>query len=51
MWAGELPAEKAGLWAGEDPDERGMERRAWELGPCASAEAEDSCPAREPGDG
>lgn len=43
---------KAGLWAGgKDRKERGMEREAWELGPCASADAEDLCPARKPGDG
>lgn len=43
--------EKAGLWVGEVRKERGMEREAWELGPCASADDEELCPARKPGDG
>lgn len=53
MWAvNYLPLqEKAGLWAGEDRKERGMEMEAWELGPCASGYAENLCLAWKPGDG
>lgn len=53
MWAGNyLPLqEEAGLWAGEDGKERGMETEAWELGPCAFADAENLCSAWKPGNG
>lgn len=49
MWAGNyLPLQEAGASGqgkGEDGKERGMEMEAWELGPCASADAENLCPA------